>query len=160
MKPAMHLERFAELIDAYGAEPRRWPAAERSAALAFASADATAAVLLRDAAALDALLDADVAAAATAEAGRAVRLAVAATVDRPASRWHELLALLGGWRIALPTTAMALVAGINIGATAGTVVFSTDEMASAATDDMTGDDLRYRQGFAERLLLDLQQVPQ
>ena len=58
MKPATHLERFTEMIDAYGAEPRRWPAAERSAALAFASADAAAAALLRDAAALDALLDA------------------------------------------------------------------------------------------------------
>ena len=53
----MNRERFFTIVDAYGAEPRRWPAAERAAALAFAEADAEAAARLRGAAALDAALD-------------------------------------------------------------------------------------------------------
>ncbi|MBA4287019.1 MAG: hypothetical protein C0434_15975 [Xanthomonadaceae bacterium] len=160
MNLTMNLQRFAALIDAYGAEPRRWPQAERAEALAFANGDARAAALLRDAAALDALLDADVSAPATATARRALLAALPPPVLR-VSRGQELLALLGGWRIALPAMAMALVAGINLGATAGAVVFSTTETASPGADSAsTRDEARYSQGFAERLLLDLQQIPQ
>ena len=39
MAEPMNAERFASLLDAYGAEPRRWPDAERDAAQAFARAD-------------------------------------------------------------------------------------------------------------------------
>jgi len=160
MNPTMNLQRFAALIDAYGAQPRRWPQAERAAALAFASGDAHAAALLRDAAALDALLDADVAAPASSSAQRAL-LAALPPPRGLAWRGQELLALLGGWRIALPAMAMALVAGIDLGATAGALVFPATQAASPDVDgSSTRDVARYSQGFAERLLLDLQQVPQ
>jgi hypothetical protein len=53
----MKLDRFTELLDAYGAEPRRWPPAERAAAQAFLAVSAEARGRLAAAAALDALLD-------------------------------------------------------------------------------------------------------
>lgn len=45
--------RFEAILDAYGADPRRWPDAERAAALAFAAADSGAPALLAAAADLD-----------------------------------------------------------------------------------------------------------
>jgi hypothetical protein len=49
--------RFAALLDAYGADPARWPEDERPAALALLEASADARARQRDAAALDAVLD-------------------------------------------------------------------------------------------------------
>jgi hypothetical protein len=50
--------RFEALIAAYGADPKRWPSAEREAALAFAQSDgAWAQRVLAPEAALDAALD-------------------------------------------------------------------------------------------------------
>lgn len=54
----MRPERFAALLDAYGAEPRRWPEGERQAALEYLMASRGARRLRDDAAALDGLLDA------------------------------------------------------------------------------------------------------
>lgn len=54
----MTYERFEHLADAYGGDLRRWPEAEREAARALRDADPRAAVLLREAYGLDALLDA------------------------------------------------------------------------------------------------------
>src|SRR5690606_29901660 len=50
-------ERFETLIAAYGADPRRWPEAEREAALAFAEGDPRAQTALAAERRLDALLD-------------------------------------------------------------------------------------------------------
>ena len=50
-------DRFATLIDAYGASPERWPASERQAALAYLRAAPAAQALVAEAARLDALLD-------------------------------------------------------------------------------------------------------
>ena len=50
-------ERFQALIDAYGAEPRRWPEAERAAAVAFAGASPQTQAWLDEARGLDAMLD-------------------------------------------------------------------------------------------------------
>ena len=157
----MNLERFAVLIDSYGAEPRRWPAAERDAALAFAAVSTAADALMREAAALDALLDTDHAAAATPAARRAVIAALPSTPVTAGQRWRELLALLGGWRIAVPAMAMALVAGINIGASAGASILVSSEAASTyAASEEDSRDPRYTPGFAESLILGLQQTPQ
>jgi ferric-dicitrate binding protein FerR (iron transport regulator) len=49
--------RFRALIDAYGGDPRRWPDAERAAALAFAAAHPASKALLEAAQSLDAALD-------------------------------------------------------------------------------------------------------
>lgn len=54
----MTYERFETLADAYGGDLRRWPEAEREAGRALLDSDPRAAVLLRDADGLDALLDA------------------------------------------------------------------------------------------------------
>lgn len=53
----MGLDRFRELVEAYGGEPGRWPANERGAAEALLADNAEATRLLRHAAALDAMLD-------------------------------------------------------------------------------------------------------
>jgi hypothetical protein len=50
-------KRFRELTEIYGAEPRRWPAAERAAALAYVRDHGTEAeTILADAEALDLML--------------------------------------------------------------------------------------------------------
>lgn len=54
--PALSLERFAALAEAYGAAIERWPAAEREAAQAMADGAAARAILAR-AQDLDRLLD-------------------------------------------------------------------------------------------------------
>ncbi len=50
-------DRFATLIDAYGASPERWPTSERQAALAYLQATPAAQALVAEAGRLDALLD-------------------------------------------------------------------------------------------------------
>lgn len=52
----MDAERFAALLDAYGAEPRRWPEGERDAALAFVRTDRRAAAMMEAAGEIDDLL--------------------------------------------------------------------------------------------------------
>jgi hypothetical protein len=51
------LERFETLLDAYGAEPERWPSAERDAAKALLRSDARAQALQQAALALDSHLE-------------------------------------------------------------------------------------------------------
>ncbi len=53
----MNRERFEQILAAYGADPRRWPEAERAAAEAFAAANAVAASVVADEAGLDRMLD-------------------------------------------------------------------------------------------------------
>lgn len=52
----MNAERFAILLDAYGAEPRRWPEEERAAALALVRSDIRAAAMMEAAGEIDDLL--------------------------------------------------------------------------------------------------------
>lgn len=52
-------ERFHAIVDAYGADSRRWPAAEREAALAWSRQHGPADTTLADAEMLDALLACD-----------------------------------------------------------------------------------------------------
>jgi hypothetical protein len=53
----MTLERLREILDAYGARPERWPAAERDSASALIAASTEAAKMRDGARRLDALLD-------------------------------------------------------------------------------------------------------
>jgi hypothetical protein len=99
----MTLDRFAALLDAYGADPARWPDAERAGAQALLDRSAEACARRDAAAALDALLDraaaaqpsSALAARILAQAPRAARavvgLAAAASLaiwltQRPAAR--------------------------------------------------------------------------
>src|SRR5664279_2480822 len=54
----MTLDRFSQLLDAYGAEPSRWPAHERALAESLLAGDARALALQEAASLLDAHLDA------------------------------------------------------------------------------------------------------
>lgn len=148
MNPAMSLERLAVIVDAYGAEPRRWPAAEREAALALAATAPEAAALLAEARMLDASLDAlPLPAAATASRRR-----VAMPVPALPSRWQEFLGLLGGWKLAVPAMAMALVAGLDVGMRA-----SRSDWAAVVADAAPASSSPLAvPGFAESLILDLE----
>jgi len=53
----MNHVRFTAIIESYGANPDRWPADERDAAMAFSGTHADAAALLNEAAELDQFLD-------------------------------------------------------------------------------------------------------
>jgi hypothetical protein len=53
----MTLARLADLLEAYGADPQRWPSAERTPAEALLQSDPRAAELQRSARLLDAQLD-------------------------------------------------------------------------------------------------------
>ncbi len=89
----MDRERFAYLLDAYGADFRRWPAEARAQAAAFAAQDAEAAALIGEARKLDAVLD-----GARDEAGPSADLAArilaaAPRAQRPAFDRRAMLAL-------------------------------------------------------------------
>lgn len=89
----MDRERFAYLLDAYGADFRRWPAQVRAQAAAFAAQDAEAAALIGEARKLDAVLD-----GARDEAGPSADLAArilaaAPRAQRPAFDRRAMLAL-------------------------------------------------------------------
>ena len=117
----MTSQRFADIVDAYGADPRRWPDAERADAQAFARAHpGEAQARLAAAAMLDACLDADV----VEPAGRALqrRIVASAKTQRPA-RWR------GPWPfIARPASwwipGAALAGDGAAGSVAGAVVMS------------------------------------
>lgn len=105
----MGLERFQELIDAYGAEPSRWPLAERAGAEALLAVDAQARSLVTDAAALDALLNA----AAAPEPSDLLRHRVL----RAAPRARAAISRFGwasgaGWAAA---AAAGVLVGVSIG---------------------------------------------
>lgn len=59
-KTAVNLQRLAQLLDAYGGEPARWPEQERAAALQLIAANPEAAAMKRSALELDGVLDLDV----------------------------------------------------------------------------------------------------
>jgi hypothetical protein len=81
----MTIERFAALVDAYGADRRRWPTAEQGAALALLANDPRARALLVEARLLDETLDGEPSPAVSP----ALRAAVLAATPTPsqARRW-------------------------------------------------------------------------
>lgn len=87
----MDRERFEVLLDAYGADFRRWPADARAAGEAFAAQDAAAGALLREAQALDRALD--LAAGAPDTSALASRILAATPRKRVAVDTRAALAL-------------------------------------------------------------------
>ncbi len=116
----MNLERFAILIDAYGSDAGRWPAAERRAAQALLASSAEAQQMMQEAASFDALLRAP----AEIEPSAALKARVLARVaPRPtiATTWRdqiaEALTLLFPAGRAMPQfAALGLALAIGIGA--------------------------------------------
>jgi len=121
----MQPERFRDLVDAYGADPLRWPAEERAAMEAFRAANPQAEVWCRDAQRLDLVL-----AAYPVGSLDLVERVVESVPRSPLERclaWilpseHTLW-----WRPAL-AAALPLALGIGIGLTSGA------ESGSAAMD--------------------------
>lgn len=127
MATGMSPDRLAEIIDACGADPRRWPEAERAAAEALLAASAEARALQREAAALDALLTPAPARIEPSDALRARIMAQAASLAAAQPRragWRQQVAeaagfLFPGGRMMpqLATLAFALAIGIGAGFT-------------------------------------------
>lgn len=117
----MNLDRFAILIEAYGIDPRRWPADERVAAQSLLSASGEAQRLLRQAAALDALLSTPLPSVSPSPALQARILAQVHPQPRAQSGWRsqigEALTLLFPTGQAVPQfAALGLALAIGIGA--------------------------------------------
>jgi len=115
-KGPMNLARLEEILDAYGADPRRWPAEERAAAEALIAESAEAATLRENAAALDMLMD------ISTTPGPSPELMARVLVAREPSGWLPVLWPFGPiWQ---PVSAMAAAAvlGIAIGVTAPDIV--------------------------------------
>ncbi|WP_292114281.1 hypothetical protein [Brevundimonas sp.] len=115
----MTAERFLALVEAWGADPRRWPTDERSAAEAFAAAHpGQARAALAEAESIDALLQASGSPAPSlALRDRVLASAASAGLQarRAGRRWMDRLglALGAGW-------AAAACAGVAAGVMLGT----------------------------------------
>lgn len=111
----MNLDRFQELLDAYGADPRRWPEAERGAAIAFLSDSAEAQARAARARALDALLEEAGPPAAPKLDPEALAASITRTPQRPARReWPGPWTASFGWP-GLAGLAAAALAGFLVG---------------------------------------------
>lgn len=99
----MDAQRFEDMVEAFGANPDRWPMSERAQALAFERANPERALEIRNrAAALDSVLEtARVAEPSDALASRILAAGIAET--RFAPRWAQIAAVL------------ALSAGLGLG---------------------------------------------
>jgi hypothetical protein len=126
---SMSLARFASILDAYGAAPRRWPATERAAAEALLAGSAEARAMLERAAELDRLLDAAEAPAPSP----ALRAAVLRAAPRPRRR-SDLPRRLGGRRAAAAALAASLLLGIVAGGTLSGGTLSGATPAEAGAD--------------------------
>lgn len=129
----MTIERFKVLVEAYGANPARWPEAERAVAETFVNATPEAQRILAEAAALDHVLDT----ASTAPVTRELEMRVLesftakeARSPRRASWFPEVMP----W-----TQAAALAASLVLGMVAGgalPVIAGVGEGAVAADPAM------------------------
>ena len=107
------LARFRRIVEAYGAQPRRWPEAERAWALSLLESSAEARAFRDQAAALDALLDQ----AEVTEASPELMADVLAAASPSAWRsWGSLLWPFGPlWQPAAGLALAALI-GVMLGA--------------------------------------------
>ncbi len=118
------LARFEGLLDAYGAEPRRWPADRRAAAEALLARSSDARALLAAARRLDALLD--TAPAEPAPAHLIGRVLAAAPQPRPRrDGWFA------GWLKPAAGIAFAAVLGLGLGGLVSPFGSAGSELADA-----------------------------
>lgn len=144
------LERFAAIVDAYGASPMRWPVDERGAAEALLAVSAEARALLADARMLDGMLaSAPVEAPSGALVERLMaarpRVAAAPVAAKPQGFFRELIAAIWPYGSpALPTGALAasIVLGVALGSVSEIAVLDATSSAVTASDETeTGDRL-------------------
>jgi hypothetical protein len=125
----MTRERLLEIIAAYGAEPGRWPAAERSAAEALLATSVEARSAREAALGLDRLLDGLPVPRSDLEAGTVAACAIAAAQD--ASR-RRIATSRRGWFWLAPG-----VAGLAAAAVAGFFIGWAEVDAARAADQYT-----------------------
>src|SRR5262249_27981481 len=116
----MNQQKFDRLLDIYGADPKRWPPAERGAAEALLRQSPQAQRQFAAAQQLDAALDRVGPAVAAAQIDRVVEQAMAAVRFLPQDKIAARPALLPGLRAA---TARWLSAGVLSGAVAAGLAF-------------------------------------
>ena len=112
----MNAERMRQLTEAYGADKRRWPQAERAAAEAFVAADPVKAErLMFDARQTDAALDASarpMASNALRDAVIASAMAAGLSPKKARLVWDRLMLWAGaGWAVA---ACAGVIAGANL----------------------------------------------
>lgn len=88
----MNETRLLELIGAYGADPARWPAGERGAALTLLERSASARTALAEAAELDRLLDAAPALAPAPDLAARVLIGAPGVAGRMPRPWRRVVA--------------------------------------------------------------------
>jgi hypothetical protein len=123
-------ERFAALADAFGADLRRWPEADRNAAQALVQESTLARARLAEADALDALLDLSRIAAPSAD----LRQRILATAPKPratgpASARSRLLRWLSG---------LGAIGILTCGAVAGAAVVAVSGPSHVDADSLAG----------------------
>ncbi|MGE4291525.1 MAG: hypothetical protein AB7E32_04870 [Desulfovibrio sp.] len=143
MNGRMDGNRFKRILDAYGANPRRWPETERDAALAYMRTSPEAEALRERAMDLDLLLDA-VPAAQPSEVLRRGVLAGRADAGGSVGSWGRWLAdllgdALGGLparRMAATVLAASFLGGVALGVfgptTTATATANASELWSGA----------------------------
>lgn len=131
----MTIERLSDILDAYGADPLRWPESERLTAQALAAREPRAAALVADAMATDALLDA---APAEAPSPALVAAILKGRPQRPllVRIWRGLFPEMPVWRPALGMAA-ALAIGFGIQTAAADRLF--DDGADVTVADESGE---------------------
>lgn len=114
----MDIDRFKAILEAYGADPARWPADEREAAASFLCADQEAKSAHDRAAELDALI---APAAITASPSDMLTARLLRAVPQPE--------FFGDWKHVAAAAALALVVGLGGGFASGALVPLSDDEA-------------------------------
>lgn len=145
----MNEQRFQEILASYGADPRRWPAAERSAAVAWRDG-LGASESLREAEALDALLASYAAAPASNDLEIIARLSRKVSAAAP-----QTLRMGGAGRPARAQSFlargrnMAAAAGFVAAALTGLVIGFSNGTSGVATTADASDELMVSYAMAE-----------
>ncbi|MBX3495958.1 MAG: hypothetical protein KF769_06930 [Parvibaculum sp.] len=140
------IERLKEIVDAWGASPSRWPAAERGPAEALLAASSEARGLVAEAQRLDALLDAAPVEAPSAALmarlmaarPRAAASAPSRTAADPRGWWRALVDAVwpdGSPAVAAGTLAASIMLGVVVGSAADFSPLTETVSAETAADD-------------------------
>ncbi|HEY4343746.1 MAG TPA: hypothetical protein VGN05_05325 [Parvibaculum sp.] len=156
MRAEMTLKRLAEIVEAYGASARRWPAAERQAAEELAARDPQARALIEEASHLDSILDLSPESTASealisrimAARPRTVPVSVAMTVSGlNVGLWRSLVQAVWPYGSpAFPAGALALsvMLGVSLGLASPSAVGAlglTSTTTTTATTNAAGEQL-------------------
>jgi hypothetical protein len=130
----MTLQRFKDLVEAYGAEPARWPEDERIAALELLERSAEARAAMEEAQALDRLLDLSPSTAVTPALQERILAALPPRSQSASGVGAFLVSLLPGRPAWVPAAALALslALGLGVGTFAPTLAGLDDGAGDAA----------------------------